>query len=63
MAALTIISGNLTVSISDHHPQLLVAPNTYFNSSYPKSDKYEKTGQNLIRKNLPMIIFKLTGII
>ena len=36
------ISGNLTASISDHFPQFLVAPNIFFNASYPKSNIYER---------------------
>ena len=42
MAVPNIISGNLTASISDHLPQFLVAPNIFFNASYPKSDNYER---------------------
>ena len=42
MAVPNIISGNLTASISDHLPQFLVASNIFFNSSYHKSNNYEK---------------------
>ena len=38
----SIISGNLTASISDHLPQFLVAPNIFFNASYPKSNICER---------------------
>ena len=41
MALPNIISGHLTDSISDHLPQFLVAPNIFFNASYPKSNNYE----------------------
>ena len=37
MAVPNIISGNLTASISDQLPQFLVAPNIFFNVSYPKN--------------------------
>ena len=42
MAVPNIISGNLTASVSDHLPQFLVAPNIFFNASYPKSSSYER---------------------
>ena len=42
MAVPNIISGNLTASISDHLPEFLVAPNIFFNASYPKSNNYER---------------------
>ena len=42
MAVLKIISGNLTASISDHLPQFLIAPNVFFNASYPKSNNYKR---------------------
>ena len=34
--------GNLTASISDHLPQFLIAPNTFFNASYRKANNYER---------------------
>ena len=40
MAVPNIISGDLTSSLSDHLPQFLVAPNIFFNASYPKSNNY-----------------------
>ena len=42
MAGPNIISGNLTASILDHLPQFRVAPNIFFNASYPKSNNYER---------------------
>ena len=42
MAVPNIISGNLTASITDHLPQFLLAPNIFFNASYPKSNNYER---------------------
>ena len=41
MAVPNIISGKLTAA-SDHIPQFLVAPNIFFNASYPKSNNYER---------------------
>ena len=38
MAVPNIISGNLAASILDQLPQFLVAPNIFFNASYPKSN-------------------------
>ena len=37
-----IISINLTASISDQISQFLVAPNIFFNASYPKPNNYER---------------------
>ena len=42
MAVPSIISGNLTVSISDHLLQFFVAPNIFVNAFYPKSNNYER---------------------
>ena len=62
MAVPNIISGNLTASISDHLPQFLVAPNIFFNASYPKSNSYKRDCQYLIKKILYLIISPLNGI-
>ena len=42
IAVPNIIFGNLTASISDHLPQFLIAPNTFFNASYRKANNYER---------------------
>ena len=42
MAVTNTISNNLAASISDHFPQFLVVSNIFFNSSYHKSNNYEK---------------------
>ena len=42
MAVPSIISGNLTASISDHLRQFLVVPNIFLNTSYPKSNNYKR---------------------
>ena len=46
-----VISGNLTTSISDHLPQFLVAPNIFFNASYPKSSNYERDWSRFDQEN------------
>ena len=42
MAVPNVLSGNLTASILAHLPQFLVAPNIFFNASYPKSNNRER---------------------
>ena len=42
MAVPNIISGNLTVSISDHLTQFLVAPNIFCRAGYPKFNNFER---------------------
>ena len=39
---LRIIFGNIAAPNFDHLPQFIVIPNIYFNSSYPRSNKYER---------------------
>ena len=51
MAVPNIISGNLTASTSDHLPQFLVAPNIFFNVSYPKSNNYERDWSRFDQEN------------
>ena len=51
MAVSNIISGSLTASISNHLPQFLVAPNIFFNASYPKSNNYERDWSRFDREN------------
>ena len=51
MAVPNIIYGNLTVSISDHLPQFLVAPNIFFNASCPKSNNYERDWSKFDQEN------------
>ena len=42
MALPNIISVNLTACISDYLLLFLVAPNIFFNASFPKSNNYER---------------------
>ena len=58
MAVLNVISGNLTAYISEHLPQFLVASNITLSPIIMK-----ETGQDLIKKNLYLIISRLTEII
>ena len=59
MAVPNIISGNLTASISDHLPQFLVAPNIFFNASYPKSNIYERDWSRFDQENFVLDYFSV----
>ena len=59
MAIPNIISGNLTASISDHLPQFLVAPNIFFNASYPKSNNYERDWSRFDQENFVLDYFSV----
>ena len=59
MVVPNIISGNLTVSISDHLPQFLVAPNIFFNASYPNSKNYEKDWSRFDQENFVLNYFSV----
>ena len=54
-----IVSGNLTASISDHLPQFFVAPDIFFNSSYPKSNKYERDCSRFSQENVVLDYFSV----
>ena len=57
MAVPSIISGNLTASISDHLPQFLVAPNVFFNVFYPRSNNYERNRSIFDQENFVLDYF------
>ena len=59
MAVPNIIFGNLTASILDHLPQFLVAPNFFFNASYPKSNNYERGWSRFHQKNFVLDYFSV----
>ena len=59
MAVLNIISGNLTASISDHLLQYVVAPNIFFNASYPKSNNYERDWSKFDQDNFVFDFFSI----
>ena len=59
MAVPNIISGNLTASISDHLPQFLVARNSFFNASYPKSNNYERDWSRFDQENFVLDYFSV----
>ena len=52
-----INSANLTASISDHTPQFLVAPNIFFNTSYPKSNNYKRDLSRFDQENFVLDYF------
>ena len=62
MAVPNIISDNLTAFILDHLLQFLVAPNIFFNASYPKSNNYERDWSRYDQENFYLIVFQLNGI-
>ena len=59
MGVPNIISGNLTASISEHLPQFLVAPNIFFNASYPKSNNHERDWSRFDQENLVLAYFSV----
>ena len=59
MAVPNIISSNLTTSILDHLPQFLVAPNIFFNASYPKSNNYERGWSRFDQENFVLDYFSV----
>ena len=59
MVVPSIISGNLTASISDHLPQFPVGPNIFFNASYPKSNNYERDWSRFDQKNFVLNYFSV----
>ena len=59
MAVHNVISGNLAASISDHLPQFLVAPNIFFNASYPKSNNYERDWSRFDQENFVLDYFSV----
>ena len=63
MAVPNIVSSNLTTSISDHLPQFLVAPNIFFNASYPKSNNYGRDWSRFDQENFVLDYFPVSGII
>ena len=59
MAASNIVSGILTASILDHFPQFRAAPNIFFNSTYPNSNKYEIDWSRLGQENFVLDYFSV----
>ena len=58
----TIITDNLTSSISDHLPQFLIVPNIFSTPQPQNLTHKKKTGLNLTKNTLPLTTFKLIGI-
>ena len=59
MAVPNKISGNLTVSTSDHLPQSLVACDIFFNTSYPKSNISERDWSRFDQENFVLDYFSV----
>ena len=57
MAVSNVISGNLTVSISDHLSQFILAHIIFFNDSYPKSNNYERHWLRFDQENVVLDYF------
>ena len=53
-----IVSGNLTATISDHLPQFLFAPNILSNSSYNKSNIFERDWSKFNKENFILDYFE-----
>ena len=53
------ISGNLTATISDHLPQLLIVPNIFSNPLSNKSNIYERDWSNYDQENFILGYFSI----
>ena len=60
MAVPNITSGILTAFISDNLTHFLVVPNIFFNSSYTKSNNYEKDWSRFDQKNFVLEYFSVS---
>ena len=52
-----IFSDNLTATLSDYYSQFLIAPNVFFNSSTPRSNKYERIWTRFDKVNFVLDYF------
>ena len=57
------ISGNLTATISDHLPQIMIVPNVFANPTSNRSDIYERDRSNFYKVNFYLATFLLIGMI
>ena len=57
------ICGNLTSTISDHLPELLITPSIFSDLLHPNPMSMKEVGQILIKKSLHWTILKRTGIL
>ena len=55
MALLSIISGNLTTTLSNHLPQFLLHLNVTLDSSTPRASKCKAIAQDLMKKILLLV--------
>ena len=53
------ISGNLTATISDHLPQLIILPNIFSNPPSNKSNIYERDWSNFVQENFILDYFSV----
>ena len=53
------ISGNLTATISDHHPQILIVPNILSNPPSNKSNIYKRDWSNFDQENFILDYFSI----
>ena len=60
--ALFFIAGNLTGTISDHLPQLLIVPNIFSNPPSNKSNIYEKDWSNFDQEDFILDFFPSIGM-
>ena len=53
------ISGNLTATISDHLPQIMIVPNAFANLPSNRSNIYERDWSNLHQFNFVLDYFSI----
>ena len=53
------MSGNLTATLSDHHPQFFIAPNIFLNFFFPRFNKYERDFQRFDQENFILDYFSI----
>lgn len=53
------MSGNLTATLSDHHPQFFIAPNIFLNFFCPRFNKYERDLQRFDHENFILDYFSI----
>ena len=59
MTVPSIISGYLSASMSDDLPQFLVAPDIFFNTSYPRPNNYERDWSIFDQENFVLSYFSV----
>ena len=54
-----VISGNLTATISDHLPQIMIVPNVFANPPSNRSNIYEKDSSNFYQVSFVLDYFSI----